>query len=393
MAKHVLKIYPVANGDTTLIKLSDLSTILIDCKIRSEKEDQSGNAIFDVKSDLLSEVQKRDSKPFIDLFILSHPDEDHCLGFAKTFYKGDPSGYSDKNKENNEIMIDELWVTSNLFNNAVSEDAKAIKREAERRRKLWTDDDSKKNISGNKIRMIGYDGDSRFDKVPNNVPGDTVSLKEINGKSSGNFEIFIHGPFKKSLIIANSEKDKNFSSIILQLRFKEYSYNNWSFFFLTGGDADHYRWKEVLEKSIKYKNEEKLKWDLFQTPHHCSWTFFNDVPYENEVNQSPKESSLKILDYGKEGAYIVASSRKIINEKPNPPHQAAKDEYLNKVKASNFLNTNINGSEKEPKPIVFEISGQGFSRTDTAKTQDEKNAGATTIASKSVMTGNWCNYE
>jgi hypothetical protein len=46
MAKHIIKFYPVANGDTTLIKLTDNSSILIDCKIRDDSEDNNGNEIF-----------------------------------------------------------------------------------------------------------------------------------------------------------------------------------------------------------------------------------------------------------------------------------------------------------------------------------------------------------
>lgn len=390
MAKHVLKFYPVANGDTTLIKLSDLSTFLIDCKLREGEEDANGNKFFDVKSDLLDELRKRKSNYFLDLFILTHPDEDHCLGFKKHFYCGDPEKYSDENRNSNEVIVNEMWVTSSLFNDASNDDAKEFKKEAERRRKLWDQNSSKKNDDGNRIRIIGYDGDERFEKVPNSVPGDVVTLKEITGSLETFFEIFVHGPFKQSLIESQAIEDKNSTSIILQIRFKEASTDSdWCAYFLTGGDADHFRWEQVLKKSKKNDNEEKLLWDIFQTPHHCSWSYFNNVPYENEGNKEPKDYSLEVLDFGRKDAIIVASSKKIVDNDDNPPHYAARNQYKKKVKTGNFLNTNTNNSEKKPVPITFEVGSSGFDRTDAGKTQSANLAMAAGIASTSAGTGHW----
>jgi len=102
MSTHQLKFYPVDNGDTTLITLTDKTTILIDCKIREGEENNAGNEIFSVKNDLLENLQKRNKNPFLDLFIVTHPDEDHCLGFEKNFYRGDPDKYSVLTPEQND---------------------------------------------------------------------------------------------------------------------------------------------------------------------------------------------------------------------------------------------------------------------------------------------------
>src|ERR1041385_3420731 len=177
---HKVKFYPVDNGDSTLITLSDKTTILIDCKMRTSAEDEEDTTKFNVKENLLSIIEKRDKNPFVDLFVLTHPDKDHCHGYEKHFFKGKPEDYKKENRDNDEIIIDELWVTSMLFNGASNNDAKALKKEAERRRKLWDNDSPDKNKPGNRLRMIGYDGDNKFEKVPASVPGEIV--KEINGK-------------------------------------------------------------------------------------------------------------------------------------------------------------------------------------------------------------------
>jgi hypothetical protein len=364
MGKHQIKFYPVDNGDTTLITLIDNTTILIDCKIRESEENSEGNKIYKVKDDLVSSLQKKSNNLHLDLFIVTHPDEDHCLGFEKHFFQGDPESYGETNRKKEEIIIDELWITSMVFNGASNEDAKKLKKEAERRRKLWDDNKSDKDNPGNRIRMIGYDGDKKFDNIPNSTPGETVN--KINGKTIGNFEFFVHAPFKEHLVTATAEKDQNFSSIAMQARFKmNPSDSTWSCFFLFGGDADHNIWSEILKKSEANNNKEKLQWDIFLSPHHCSWTYFNNVPYADpEENKTPKDSSLKILDYKKTDAKIIASCKLIVDNDDNPPHYQAKQQYVKKVTNSSFLNTASEPKEKEPEPILFEITDSGITRTD-----------------------------
>jgi hypothetical protein len=378
MAKHRLKFYPVGNGDTTLLTLTDKSSILIDCNIRAGEETEEGNKIFPVKDDLIESIQTNgDGRPFVDLMILTHPDQDHCRGFQNHFYNGkSPEDYGDSNKNNEEIIINELWCTSMLFNGADNDDAKALKKEAERRRKLWVEDKPEKSKNGNRIRMIGYDGDSKYELVPSSIPGEIIDLKTINDNTTGNFEFFVHGPFKKSLIEATANEDKNFSSIAMQARFKiNKSDSDWSCFYLFGGDADHYRWKEILEKSKAHFNEEKLKWDIFMSPHHCSWTFFNDVPYDaKDENKKPRESSLELLDYRQGSGKIIASSKVVRSSDKNPPHSEAKKEYQKKLsKNSDFIELSKEPFEKEPKPYVFEVTPKG-------PTKEGKNEGAAAAA-------------
>lgn len=354
MSKHVLKFYPVDNGDNVLIKLRDSTTILIDCNIREGEETDAGNKIFDVKGDLNEMLQKRNGKPYLDLFMLTHGDQDHCRGAAKNFYLGAPEDFEG---EDDEIFIDEIWATSDVINNASNDDAKALKKEIERRIELWNNDDNDKNIPGNRIRMIGYDGDDKYQDVPSSVPGEF--LAEINGDVKDDFELFIHGPFKKSLIDADANGDRNSSSIIMQARFKvDATDKDFSCYYLFGGDADHYRWKEVINKSKKHGHTEELKWDIFLSPHHCSWTFFNDTPYKD--NKTPQSTSLDVLNYMVGDGKVIGSCKTVKNNSDDPPHYHAKQEYLKKLnKAEHFIELALNPKEKEPKPYVFEVTRKG----------------------------------
>jgi len=393
MKNHKIKIYPVGNGDMSLITLKDDTTILIDCNIRESSKDEKDHSQYDVKKDLLKSIQKRDGKPYVDVFNLSHPDEDHCRGYRNNFYTGNPDDYKDENIENDEVIIDELWVTRMLFTKEQCKDAEGIRHEANRRKRLYDEGNSDKDEPGNRLVIIGYDGEEKLENVPHYIPGEEI--EHFNGRIQDEFSVFIHAPFKADLIQAQSDKNRNSTSIIFQARFKDDpNAENYACLALFGGDADHYRWEKVLEKSKKNDNEEALEWDLLLAAHHCSWSFFNDVPYtDNEENQHPKDYILELLDYKRDGAKVISSSVMIKDEKPNPPHYPAKREYIKKVGTDNFLNTANHPSENALKPIEFEIGSSGLKKetNNTSQNTEGKKAALFGIAQKADKP--WIGFE
>lgn len=366
--KHKIKIYPVGNADTTLIKTSDNITIQVDCQIRDGEEDSDGIKIYDVKKDLINDLEKdTDKNPFLDLFVLSHAHKDHCLGFEGNYYCGDPNEYKKENRENDEIIIGELWVTQMIFGNDICEQATAIRKEAKRRRKLFEENPIEANKQGNRLRIIGYNDQDKIVDGLNYIPGKIVT--SINGKYTGLIEIFIHAPFKSDLVTGKADKDHNATSIVFQIALRVTHGGAIKSRAIFGGDADHYIWEKVLRKSEENGNYDRLKWDLFLSPHHCSWSFFNDRPYEE--NKEPKDYSLEFLDYKQNNAYIVASSKKIVDDDNNPPHYPARKEYIKKVTEPYFRNTATHKGEKAPKPLEFIIDDGGL----TLK-KEATNAGA-----------------
>jgi hypothetical protein len=72
--------FPVDNGDMTLVKLddSDKTAILVDINIREASGDED-NDMCDVAKELRKRLRNDEKKrPYVDVFLLSHPDEDHC---------------------------------------------------------------------------------------------------------------------------------------------------------------------------------------------------------------------------------------------------------------------------------------------------------------------------
>lgn len=368
MSKSKVKFYPVDNGDTVLIKV-DKTTIQIDANIRSNDD------CYDVMSDLLDELSTdSENRYHLDLFMLTHPDEDHCRGIDTNYYLGDPEKYSDKDKENDLVIIDELMVTPMLFTDATSTPAKALKKEAERRRKLWDENSSEKTKAGNRLVIIGYDGDKRYETVTSYIPGETI--KKVNGKSMTLLEFFVHSPFKDSLVEGRAEADKNETSIVMQARFKNASTDTEpSALYLFGGDADHYIWEEIQDQSKAHDNDKKLDFDIFMAPHHCSWTYFNDVPYKKGETDEPVESSKNLIkEHKTKGAVIIASSKQIKDDDDNPPHYPAREEYEKLIGTNKFISLAEEPDTKKPKPVVYEVTSSGFQRKD--KNQQQGSAGA-----------------
>lgn len=353
--EHTIKYYPVGNADCTLIKLDNGKTIIVDCQILADLTDGHGKQVmYDVKADLLKELKKDGSgRPFVDLFISTHPHDDHCKGFEGNFYHGDVEDYDDKaNKD--EIIIEELWITPRGMKSNLADTAAEIRKEAKRRRDLYDADTKFTGSRGNFLRIIGYDKDKEFDSRYCYVPGKIVT--NVHGSSLSWLDIFIHAPFKEDVETSKKYDDKNATSIVVQFGFKIEGYTGYKSRVLMGGDAEHDIWQHILGNNT---DDEKLKWNIFLSPHHCSWTFFNDSDNKNEI----KPSAEAILDKQiGEKAHVVASSNEIKDDDKNPPCYEARKQYIKKLKSgsAHFLNTATYSKEAGiPQPLIFKIDGNG----------------------------------
>lgn len=355
--EHLIKFYPVENGDCTLIKLDNGKTVVVDCQFLNDIYDQKGCQIrFDVKADLLKELAKDENgNPYVDLFISTHPHDDHCKGFEGNFYHGNPQNY-DKKTNKDEIIIGELWVTPGGVGNELADSAETIRQEAKRRRKLYDDDNHYRGSYGNYLHIIGYNQQSSFDERYGYVPGTTVT--SVNGAEMEWLELFIHAPFKEDVDASRKNKDKNATSIVVQYAFKvldDQCNKIVKSMLLMAGDAEHEIWQHIIDNN---KDDDKLKWNIFLAPHHCSWTFFNESSNKNEVK--PSADTIMKRQIGTQ-SYVIASSKEIKNDDNNPPCYEAKKEYKSRLNTEdNFLNTATNDVRNNiPQPIVFKIDKHG----------------------------------
>lgn len=376
--EHIIKFYPVGNADCTLIKLDNGMTIIVDCQILDDLTDGHGKPIaFDVKADLLKELKKdSEGRPFVDLFISTHPHDDHCKGFGANFYHGSANDY-DKDKNKDQIIVNEMWITPRGLKIELADTAVDIRQEAKRRRELYDKSPTFGGGYGDYLRIIGYDKNKDFDKRYCYVPGTTVS--SVHSAELEWLEIFIHAPFKEDVEMSKKYDDKNATSIVVQLGFKISGIAGFRSKVLLCGDAEHDIWQHIIDNN---KDDDKLKWNIFLAPHHCSWSFFNEANNKKEI--LPSAEKILGMQIG-DKAHIIASSNEIKDDDNNPPCYEAKKEYISHLvkKDAHFLNTAVyRPLGGIPQPIVFIIDETGKRLKDSSLA-----AGASSISRPAPRAG------
>lgn len=364
-----ISFFPVDNGDMTLVEFHDGKTLLIDTHIRADADDPEGDAP-DVAADLKSRLPKdKNGRPYVDAFLLSHPDEDHILGFERHFHVGPLADYADDNEKDvkkKRIVIKELWSSPLVFRRASKEhtlcaDAKLFNTEARRRVKANVD----KNFvvgDGDRIKVLGEDIDGKTDKLTAILTKVDETITTINGEKSSAFSAVLLGPLPFSDDQEEEETiTKNDSSVAINLRVFADSTDKQGCQFLTGGDAEVGIWERQWARHKKTPAD--LAYDLLQAPHHCSWhtlswDSWGDLREKAQVSKEARNA----LSQAKPGAFIVSSSKAIKDDDKDPPCIRAKREYEGIVKAvkGTFMCTGEYPNEESPETLTFTVTKDGI---------------------------------
>lgn len=364
-----LTFFPVDNGDMTLIKFgdTDATTLLIDVNIRQDADDPDGEA-RDVAKDLRDRLKKdTNGRPYVDAFLLSHPDQDHCRGLTQHFHLGPLGEYPDDNKDykDKKIVIREVWSSPIVFRRAskthtLGADATAFSSEARRRVKM-NRDKSFAVGDGDRILIMGEDIDGKTDDLSPILKKVDESFSTINGKQSAFFSAYLLAP----LDAQDDEEEeeclvKNQSSVIMNITLAADAQTPDGAKFLTGGDAEVFIWNRQW---ARHKDEpEVLEYDLMQAPHHCSW---HSLSYDSWSKLGEKvqidADARSALSQTRNGAIVVASCKPIADDDSDPPCIRAKREYgaiVNDAKGA-FYCTGEYPNAKAVEPLVFTVTSQG----------------------------------
>lgn len=137
--------------------------------------------------------------------------------------------------------------------------------------------------------------------------------------------------------------------------------------YLEVGDATWEEMEDIVRTTRYHKNDDRLAWDLYNIPHHCSYLALNEEGQKGDKETEPKPLVKELLLQGKRDAYIVSCSKPIPDikesyEQVQPPHIQARntyERYLKEVDGRKFLVTMEEPNANKPEPIVFEIASGG----------------------------------
>lgn len=353
--------FPVDNGDMTLLKFPSGKTVLIDAKVRLAADDPDDDT-RDVVSDLRKHLSKdARGRRYVDALLLSHPDQDHCLGLERHFHLGAPADYD---ADEDKIFIRQFWSSPMIFrraskNKPLCDDAKAFNREARRRVELYKVVGSSVG-DGNRILILGEDEDGKTDGLEDILVKVDGLIEQINGEPEPSMRALLLGPLPSADEDEEEELSKNDSSVILRFTI---TIEGREWYFLTGGDAEVGIWERQWRRHRR--SPAKLSYHMIQAPHHCSWhtlsyDSWGDLGEDAEVSQA----ALSALSQALPGARIISSSKPIDDDKDDPPCVRAKREYKAIVDAEavsgEFFCTGEHPSRNAPSPLEFEISKYGF---------------------------------
>lgn len=357
---HQVIFYPVGNGDTSQIVLANGKRLLFDFRHQQQGEDED-HPIVDLKARLKSELEdaKRD---FFDVLALTHGDKDHIAASTDFF----ELRHAEKYQGDGRIKISELWVPAAMILETATNDQQSNEYI------IWRQEARYRLKEGKGIQVFskpeklkawleenGLSVESR-----RHVITDAGNVAKGFSLENDGVEFFSHSPFVKH-VDGCEDIQRNESALIFQVRF-EVKGNKFNY--LAIGDSTYDVLDDIVAITKFHKRSDRLDWDLFNLPHHCSYKALG-LEKGNQYT-IPTESVKELLLHGQAGAYMVSSSHPIPDIKESytqtqPPHiQARKtyEDYLKQVNGWGFLVTMEEPNASKPEPITFQIEAGGISR-------------------------------
>lgn len=338
-----LTFYPLGNAETCLLELGNGKKLLFDYAAMND------GSTTDERYDIAKELSI--FKEF-DVVMFSHAHEDHTKKASEFFYLD----HAKKYQSDSRAKIKELWVSSAFLLDTDLEnqsDAKIIRDEA--RYRLKNGYGIKVFASPDSLMDWLEDQEIEYDDVANLIvhAGQLLDLPDSLGDE---IQVFVHAPFSDD---SEEVQDKNDPSIILQIRlFNDDHETN----LLITGDTPYRILDKIVDISKANNNESYLAWDIYDIPHHCSYTGLNEKSEKDVRILTPTDNVQWLLKQSGKSAYTVASCDKV-TEETSPPHMCAKRAY-EKYTGSDvkFIATmeHISTGGGKPTPIKFEIDSMGL---------------------------------
>lgn len=340
--------YPLNNADTTLIELPNGRTILVDYAHCKTGEDDT-EPVIDLKETLTKKLRSLELKE-IDTVLFTHADADHVRNADDFFWLEHAKTYQTDDR----VKIKELWVPASfILEEGLEDSSRVIRQEARHRLK-----------QGKGIRVFSYpklmeawliengltlaSRSHLITDAGNLAPGFTLTNDEV--------EFFVHSPFAHR--DGDDLQSRNDGSVFMQATFEQGGRKTR---FMLGADTEHEVLSEIVSITKFKKREDRLVWDFFKLPHHCSYGVLSNEKGKHET--VPVPGVLELFEKGNIGCAIISPSKPIPNEDTvQPPHMQAANFYKNLVKKKfgQFIVTMEHPSVSAPEPLEIIVNSAGF---------------------------------
>jgi hypothetical protein len=342
-----LTFYPLGNADSYLIALESGKHLLVDYgNVRDPKNKD------DLRIDLPVALREAlGSTSAFDVVIFTHTDRDHVQGASEFF----ELRHAKKYQGDGRVTIEDMWVPAAFIIDTKfdNEDAPILQREARYRLR-----------EGQGIRIFG-----RPETLKAWLEGEGLSFNERRAclvdagrlvpgftREQQGVEFFAHSPFavhQDAEII-----DKNRNCIVLQATF---DVDGQATRLILGADAPREALNEIVQVTKTHGNGERLQWDIFKLPHHCSYLSLSDEKGKDIT--SPDQDIKWLFEQGQPSAILVSTSDPIPDndDSDQPPHRQAANYYRSRKDAikGDFVVTMEHPSRLRPEPLVITIGDTG----------------------------------
>lgn len=344
---HSIIFYPEGNAECVLLELDNGARMLMDYANMHESDSRY--------TDLANAFDGIES---FDVVMFTHPHDDHVKGAADFFYLE----HAKKYQEGKRTEIKDLWISAAfLLDVNPCDDARVIQQEARYRLKEGNGKGIKIFAAPNSLKAWLKEQGLSTDESKYPIIHAGTILDSSMHNLGDEISIFVHAPFSED---SDDVKDTNEPSIVFHIALKNSEeITN----IIITGDTSHKVLDKIVERSEAMHNADCLKWDLYDIPHHCSYTGLSSE--KGDGITEPSENIKRLLgEYGQENAVLVASCRAFsdVSEDDNqPPHSEAKKAYKkysqnsDKTEKRLFITSEYKG-DKNPKPLRFKIDETGI---------------------------------